>query len=339
MIFGIATEIGSEGTWQLYVKACIELKYEYRVVDITSSKWLENIREAANYIDGLLVRPPCMNLEHYDIYMERVYFINHEMKIPIYPSYDALKLYENKRYCTTWLKYYGYPHPKTFVFTDRKEAINFLKDSSYPIVIKASIGAGASAVHIIKNFTRATLIINRIFGPHKLLSRGYISWVKYKNIIPVPLIGSSLKHYVIIQEYIPIKWEWRIIKIGESYFGHQKLLRGKYASGSGKVGWVMPPFELLDLIRDICDKGKFESMAMDVLESVDGKYYINELQTLFGSYLDSQMFINGNPGRFIYDKDSKEYIFEQGYFNKYGSNLLRVKHFYELLSSSYYNEE
>ncbi|HON83157.1 MAG TPA: hypothetical protein PLI22_03360, partial [Caldisericia bacterium] len=119
MVIGIAKGIGSKGTWQLYVKACEELKYEYRVVDIASSKWLENIIEAANYIDGLLVRPPCMNLEHYDIYMERVYFINHEMKIPIYPSYDALKLYENKRYCTTWLKYYGYPHPKTFVFTDR----------------------------------------------------------------------------------------------------------------------------------------------------------------------------------------------------------------------------
>jgi len=88
---------------------------------------------------------------------------------------------------------------------------------------------------------------------------------------------------------------------------------------------------------NICEKGKFECMAMDVLESVDGTYYVNELQTLFGSYLDSQMYINGEPGRFIYDKDSKKYIFEHGYFNVYGSNLLRVKHFYELLASSYYN--
>ncbi len=46
MITGIATEIGSEGTWHLYIKACEELKYEYRVIVIAFSKWLDNIKEA-----------------------------------------------------------------------------------------------------------------------------------------------------------------------------------------------------------------------------------------------------------------------------------------------------
>ncbi len=33
-----------------------------------------------------------MNLEQYDIYMERLYSINHEIRIPVYSLYDTLKL-------------------------------------------------------------------------------------------------------------------------------------------------------------------------------------------------------------------------------------------------------
>ena len=34
MIIGIATEIGSEGTWQLYVKACEELKMNIELLTL-----------------------------------------------------------------------------------------------------------------------------------------------------------------------------------------------------------------------------------------------------------------------------------------------------------------
>ena len=70
-------------------------------------------------------------------------------------------------------------------------------------------------------------------------------------------------------------------------------------------------------------------MAMDVFESIDGQFYINELQSMFGSYKNSQMYINGKPGRYIYKEG--QYIFEEGYFNIYGSCLLRVENFISIL--------
>jgi|ADurb_Oil_01_Slu_FD_contig_91_412899_length_1406_multi_2_in_0_out_0_1 glutathione synthase/RimK-type ligase-like ATP-grasp enzyme len=331
MKIGIAVGFGDpDGTWMRYKKACEALNIDNVVIDIISCNWLDNINKEKDIIDGLLVGPPCQNIEEYDIYMERLYFINNEIGIPIYPSYNELKLYENKRYCTSWLKYHNYLLPDTYVFTNKKQALDYVKKAQYPIVIKATIGAGASAVHIIKKRLYAKWIIHQAFGIHRLLSWGYVSWVRYKKTpLYIPLIGSSMKHYIIVQKYIPIKWEWRIIKIGESYFGHQKLLKGNYASGSDRVGWVDPPKHLFDLIRDICQKGNFNSMAMDVFESIDGQFYINELQSMFGSYKNSQMYINGKPGRYIYKEG--QYIFEEGYFNIYGSCLLRVENFISIL--------
>lgn len=134
---------------------------------------------------------------------------------------------------------------------------------------------------------------------------------------------------MLVQDYQKIKWEWRIIKIGDSFFGHQKLLKGDFASGSGRVGRVDPPKELLTLVKDICEKGNFYSMGADIFETIDNKYYVNELQSLFLSIRDSQMRINDVPGR--YKLIDGQYVFEKGEFNRFGSYLLRVEHFIKLL--------
>ena len=104
-----------KGRWIQYKKACQKMGINHTEVDIFSYDWLENVNKVKDKIDGLLVSPPCQNIEEYDIYMERLYLINHEIGIPIYPSYNELKLYENKRYCTSWLKYHNYLIPDTYV--------------------------------------------------------------------------------------------------------------------------------------------------------------------------------------------------------------------------------
>jgi glutathione synthase/RimK-type ligase-like ATP-grasp enzyme len=230
----------------------------------------------------------------------------------------------------TWLQIHNFPHPKTKVFIDKKEAMEYIENCKYPIVVKSNIGAGASGVRIIKSHKEARKIINNIFGRfHPLLSFGQCQTRK-KFGLKIPVFGLAQKHNVLIQEFHEIKWEWRIIKIDNSYFGHQKLLKGEFASGSDLVGWVEPPYELLEMTRQICEEGNFYSMAVDIFETKDGKYLVNELQSLFGSYLDSQMYIDSTPGRFKHINN--KYIFEEGEFNKYGSYLLRVEHFIKILN-------
>lgn len=328
MKLGILKSLTKE--YERYICACKELNIEYIVIDIISSNWIENIK---NNLDcsGFLARPSHAFQAHNDVYMERLYFINKILNKPIYPSYEELYLYENKRNMTSWLELNNFPVVNTKVFVDKSEAKKFVNSTNYPIVVKSNIGASASGVEIVKSKKGAKKIVENIFGRfHPKLALGHFKKQK-KYGINIPLYGKSEKHVMIIQEFKEIKWEWRIIKIDNSYFGHQKLLNGEFASGSDAVGWIKPPKELLDMVRSICDKGQFYSMAVDIFETVDNKYYVNELQSLFGSYLDSQMKIDGINGRYAYIND--KYIFEEGEFNTCGSYSLRVKHFIKLLSS------
>lgn len=233
-----------------------------------------------------------------------------------------------------FLEFYNIPHAKTFVFINKQSALDFIRTATFPMVQKSNIGAGGSAVTIISNKHQAKRIANKIFGfKEGLLSHG-LSPIYKKFGIPVKLTGCSQKNYMILQSFHKIKWEWRILKIGNSYFGHQKLLKGDMASGSGLVGWVRPPEELLYLTKDICDKGYFDVMDVDIFETIDGKYLVNEIQTIFGSYLPYQMKIDGKPGRFVYSEENG-FLFEEGEFNILGSKLLFVEDFINKVNSTF----
>ena len=72
-------------------------------------------------------------------------------------------------------------------------------------------------------------------------------------------------------------------------------------------------------------------MSVDIFECEDGRFLINELQSLHGQKTSNLMYINGVPGRY-YFKNNK-FIFEEGDFTKYQSYLLRVKHFVKILTA------
>jgi len=313
-----------------YIKACQDLNIEYEVIDVISNNWIENIMNSD--CDGYLVRPSAAKEVWKNLYDERLYFISQIMNKQIYPSYNEIMLYENKKNMAYWLKYNNISHPNTWIFYDKKEAMSFIKNySNFPIVFKTNIGSAAIGVKFFSK-RKAIKTISKIFTKFMFFNRGYTKWYKTKYLISFPLMDDKQFNYVIFQEKIDIKFEWRVIKIGDSYFGHQKLINGKYHSGSGLVGWVRPPDDLLNFAKSICDVGEFSSMNIDIFESVNGQYFVNELQTIFGSYLPSQMYIENIPGRLKWEKE--KWSFEEGLFNQNGSCNLRVNDFVNKLISN-----
>ena len=329
MKIGILTGFG---TWEeSFRKACEELHVEYAMIDFSSANWMENIKAVDAEIDGYIATPPCSFQEYKTIYDERLFFIDQFFRKPIYPNFKSCYIYESKRNMASFLDFYEFPHAQTRVFRKKEEALAYLKDAQYPLVIKANIGAGGKAVDIVKSYNRARRIAKRSFGFYKGLFCTGNKPVMSKFGIPFKLSGSGQRHFLIVQDFYKIKWEWRVLKIGNSYFGHQKLLKGDKASGSGLVGWVMPPMEVLNLAKDICDKGGFDVMDVDIFETTDGKLLVNELQAQFGSYLDYQMMVDGKPGRLVYS-DENGFVWEEGEFNRINSCLLKVQNFVEILS-------
>lgn len=321
-----------EKTTSNYIKACKELGVEYEIIDLKQSNWLNKIKESK--CDGILHAPFATTQYLKDMSDERTYFIEKHLNIPIYPSFDETYIYENKNAMAYWLESHDIPHAKTRIFYDKNEAMNFLKLAEYPLVFKTKIGSAGVGVKFIKTKKQGKRIIKKVFSKFKHFSRGYTTWIKTKRFKPfnlfIPKTNDKQYGHIMFQEKLDIKNEWRVIRIGESYFGHQKLLGSNNKhSGSNLVGWEAPPEKLLLFVKEICDIGNFNSMDVDIFETNDGSYYVNELQTIFGSYNPSQMYIDGEPGRYKFIDD--KWIFEKGYFNQNGSMNLRVEHFIRIL--------
>lgn len=313
-----------------YIRACEDLNVEYEIIDIINHNWLELIRKST--CDGFVCRPPSKFQERKSMFDERLYIIDKFLKIPIYPSYDELFIYENKKMMDYWLAINNIKHAKTYVFYDKHDYQEFVQNAQFPLVFKTNIGSTAKGVEIIKNKATALRIGKKIFGSHNSkLVKGYTPQ-KTGKVFKFQAVGGAQKHFVILQEFIDVVWEWRMVKIGESYFGHKKLLKNDFASGSKLKGWDRPSDELLYLTKDICEKGKFLSMDIDIFETPAGEFYVNELQAIFGQSTEHLMKIDESPGRFVFANN--KFNFEEGEFNQNQSFNLRVKHFMNILKES-----
>ena len=220
MKIGIFTSFQGTKVPQQAVQACKELGVDYKIVDITSANWMKNLKDADD-CDGFFCPSTCTSQELKTIQDERYYFASQIMHRPIYPNFTGLYIHESKRNMAAWLELYGYPHAKTRVFTDRKEALDYLDQCQYPIVTKANVGAGASKVVIVKNKSIAKRMAKACLTDSlfKFLKVGWAYKMRFKRwyIPPMWDIRNRQKDYFIVQDFVKdVQHEWRIIKVGNS---------------------------------------------------------------------------------------------------------------------------
>lgn len=326
-----------KGQHNILVNACKDLNIEHEEIDIISDNWADNIRNSQ--CDGFLVKPPGRRDAWKRMYDEKLYFVEKIMNYKIYPSYDEVFLYENKRVMSYWLRIHNISSPKTWVFYDKQEAIDFINSyNQFPLLFKANIASSGIGVKVLKNKRAAMKIVNQIFTKFNFYNRGFTKWNK-KWGIPYPMLDDKQFDNILFQEIINVKWEWRGVKIGESYFAHKKLMgKNGMHSGSGIANYDTPPVEVMDFLKHVCDEGKFNSMNVDFFEDPNGKFYVNELQTFFGSRIKPyQMCVDGKPGRYLYVNGN--WIFEEGMFNMNNSCNLRVRDFINILKRDAKNKE
>lgn len=326
--------------------ACMEYKeqIEYRVIDLTKDTWLNEIQSLP--FDLLLAKPGGLTAHFKQLYDERIYILGKVLNYWIYPSPEEIFIYENKRFLSYWLKSTQIPHPETHVFNNKNEAGNFLNRSDYPIVTKTNIGASGSGVKILKNKKAASNYIIRSFsakgapertGPNldrgDMLKRALHYFTNPRDIAKKLKIYKTRnknrqRNFVIFQEYIPHSFEWRVVRIGESFFAHKKITNRSKASGTLLKGYENPPIKLLNFVKNITDKHRFFSQAVDVFESERG-YLVNEMQCIFGQSDPYQMLIDGKPGRYLYIDN--RWVFEEGDFASNQCYNLRLDYILNLL--------
>ena len=329
-----------------WIKACDDLNVRYNIVDLTRNDWMDKILKG-NYNYFLTQAPGELSLFK-ELYDERVYIISKILGFAIYPSLIEILMHENKRFLSYWLCAKKIPHPKTDVFYYMNEAIDFINRSDYPIVAKTNIGSTGRGVVILYNKSDAEKYLIRIFsnkGIRKRIGPNLRMGRLFQRILGVMKKPESIKRkiakyknqyneiqkgFVLFQQYIPHDFEWRVVKIGDSYFAHKKLVHKGLASGSKQKIYDNPPLKLLDFVKRMCDEHKLLCQAVDIFEIKQDRFLVNELQTFFGQSDKYQMKVNGEIGRYIF-KNSK-WIFEQGDFNKNESYNLRLQHVIQILT-------
>jgi hypothetical protein len=298
-----------------FIAACQQRKVAYCTLDLFASDWLRQVRDSQ--CAAFVAWPSEFIAEWKSMYDERLRVLTHDLRKLLYPSYDALWLYGSKQRTQDWLEAHGYPHPKTWVFYEEAEAVAFLARTPPPLVVKLDIGAAADAVWIVRSAEEA----------RRLLRRGFSKGLAGKKWV----VGARQWRHLLFQEFLGEVREWRMIRIGDSYFGHEKGRLGQFHSGSGKVGWFDPPLAALNLLHEVTEQGNFRSMAMDVFQTPDGKLWVNELQSVFGARVPSQMYINGVPGRYRCQRGG--FVFEEGLFCRNSCCDLRIEDLINILEA------
>lgn len=311
-----------------WVQACENRRaeLEFRVIDLTLHDWFERI---STFKPSLCLLKPAGKTELFrSLYQERVDVIVHDLGLPVFPSFDELRIYENKKFFAYWAKSVSLPHPQTWVFYNQKEALEFTRQACLPIVGKKNIGASGKGVIIIRSredfegYVRKAFadgiasrtgprlekgrllarLLNKLSHPRELANR----LNTYKAIAE-----DRQKGYLILQEFIPHDFEWRAVRIGASYFAHKKLKDGDKASGTLLKDYGNPPLDLLDFVHKITEESGFHSVAVDLFEHESG-YLVNEIQCIFGQSDQFQMRVDGKAGRYL--RRNGRWEFETGDF-------------------------
>jgi glutathione synthase/RimK-type ligase-like ATP-grasp enzyme len=241
-----------------------------------------------------------------------------ELALVVMPREKEIWLYESKWRTADWLEAHHLPHPRTWVFFEKSEALQFVADAQFPLVFKADRGATSHGVVICRDRNTAGRLIQECFG------KGYLPTRADRD--------DRQRGFVLFQEYLPGVKEWRMVRIGDSLICRLKERTGDFHSGSGLVGWAHPATALLDFTWRITETGAFRSMNVDIFETSDGSYYVNELHAVFGDIKEQNLRRGGeNMGRWLRTPEGG-WEFEAGFFYANACANLRIEEVSRILA-------
>lgn len=281
-----------------FVAACRELGVPFRVVDLTSSSWWDALLSAE--CDALAAWPDAVSTPGAKLLKDRLDLVERALAIPVTPTAGERWMYEDKVRLADWLRVHDVPHPRTWVFFDRDEADAFAASCDLPVVTKTAFGAAATGVRVLERRRDVRRAVARAFG-RGVAASGHDPRDRQWDV-------------VLFQEHVDVVNEWRLVRIGDAYFGHPKGRSGAFHSGSGRVAWDPPEAAHLNFLHEVTEVGGFRSMALDAFELPSGDLVVNELQTVFGASTSvDQMRVDGHAGRMVRDHAGR-WRFEVGDF-------------------------
>ena len=203
----------------------------------------------------------------------------------------------------------GLPCVPSYVFYDKKTALEWAAHTTFPKVFKLRGGAGSMNVILAKDYRQTVKLINRAFGRGFQAFRSidyfkdrYNKWlngndnlsgvlkslarfiIKPKNSDLLP----RQKGYAYFQEFMPgNNYDTRIVVIGCKYALAEKryVREGDFrASGSGKFDYKEINIDLVKIAFDAASKIQAQSIAFDFIYDKEHNGRIVEVSYCFGTH-------------------------------------------------------
>ena len=235
------------------------------------------------------------------------------LQIPVFPNHATRWHFDEKVSQHYLLLESGFSTIRSWIFWKHEEALDFIKNCSYPIVMKLSSGAGSANVIKIDSYKMARSKVNQMFHvgffPYSInefadtctrmqnVKKNFRhAWRYLLDSVYPPLPNTKPygylphKNYIYFQEFLPGNThDIRISVIGDRAFGYIRHNRpGDFrASGSGNFDPdpANIPIEAVKIAHAVSQKFGFQSMSYDFLTDPKGNLLINEMSYCYVNWM------------------------------------------------------
>lgn len=328
----------TEESWSFssrWINYCKENDIPYKIVNAYDTDIVQQVDDCTafmwhhtqcDYRDKLFAKQLIYSLE--------------AMGLKVFPDFHTTWHFDDKVGQKYLLEAIGAPLVPAYVFYDKKEAIEWVNQTTFPKVFKLRGGAGSANVQLVPAKKDAIRLVNRAFG------KGFPQFNRRENLkerirkykegkdtlwgvckgmgrlfIPTELakIVGPEKGYVYFQDFIPNnKYDIRLIVIGgEKAYGLKRIVRKNDFRASGSKKFVYDQINNETIIKafDIANKLKLQSVAFDFIYSNKGKPLIVEMSYGYGTE-------GSGKCKGYWDKDLN---WHEGPFDPYGWMVELVK--------------
>lgn len=284
--------------WILY---CEQNNIPFKVVNCYDTNIIEQLRDCkalmwhhhhGNYKDTLFAKGLLFSLE--------------QAGVRVFPDFNTSWHFDDKVGQKYLMESINAPVVPTYIFYDKKTALEWISSTTFPKVFKLRGGAGSANVKLIQTKEQAKKLVKRAFNKgFPLNNRIYGLKETYRKLRQTPDIKTVIlamkvmvrfvfpkhktdhlladqKGYVYFQDFIPKNdFDDRIIIIGAKAIAIRRYNRENdfRASGSGIIKHDPTLFnkESIKIAFDITKKLNAKSLAFDFIYNEDNKPLVVEI--------------------------------------------------------------
>ncbi|WP_168400484.1 ATP-grasp domain-containing protein [Acinetobacter indicus] len=286
-----------------WIKYCKKNAIDFKLVNAFDNNIIEQLADC----DALLWHHH--HAQYKDVLTaKRILFALEHAGIKVFPDFKTGWHFDDKVAQKYLLEAINAPIVPSYVFYDKKQAIDWAKRTTYPKVFKLKGGAGASNVKLVRDFSQAIVLINKAFGRgiaqfdrlghfkerfNKFRSGKdtFIGVLKgFARIFIVPEFSKKQppeKGYIYFQDFIENNnFDTRVIVINSEFAAAEKrfVRKGDFrASGSGLFSYEDINIDLIKVAFEVASKLNLQSVAFDFILDGNNKPLIIEISYGFGT--------------------------------------------------------